>query len=367
MNNAGLDHLVRTDLGESIQQALDVVGDANGDGYVLIGVIANGSGARGGNTTQHIEINRAYPVPFGLVGCSVTLHDPDAGDGLPTASITASASSPPSSPANPSFTGESSIFVMDLHAADSEVAGWVIEGDNRELRNVGTTRNVTGVVILGDNNTMHNGSATRNATIGVDVQGSGNLLETVQAMANGSFGIRVSGTSNTIYQGKVGDRRKGNGSDGISLTGTGHLVRENTVYANGGNGIFATGTNHQLLKNTTGGAGKGNALTGILVQGSGNLLQENRASANGDAGFDISGGTSAAPNRLGSNSSNVGPSGGTSENLGPEYRLLGVVSSPGGDNKADSVFVPKTSVPVKCPIFPTTSVTGNFTAPVLCE
>src|SRR5262249_55626091 len=51
MNNAGLDHLVRTDLGESIQQALDVVGDANGDGYVLIGVIANGSGARGGNTT----------------------------------------------------------------------------------------------------------------------------------------------------------------------------------------------------------------------------------------------------------------------------------------------------------------------------
>jgi hypothetical protein len=75
--NQGLDALVRIDLGESIQAALDTVNDDNGDGYVFIGVIANANGAYGGHTTQHFEINRAYARPMALIGCSVTVHDDD--------------------------------------------------------------------------------------------------------------------------------------------------------------------------------------------------------------------------------------------------------------------------------------------------
>ena len=92
------------DLGESIQNAVDTAADTNGDGYIIIGVIANATGALGGHTSQTVVINRAYALPFALIGCSVTLHDPNRGDGQPTARIATSASSPmtPNNPARSS-------------------------------------------------------------------------------------------------------------------------------------------------------------------------------------------------------------------------------------------------------------------------
>jgi hypothetical protein len=81
----------------------------------------------------------------------------------------------------------------------------------------------------------------------------------------------------------------------------------------------------------------------------------------------VSGGTSAAPNRLKGNQSNLGLPGSTTENAGAEYRLLDAVTNAGGGNKADGILVPKTTVPVKCPAFPATNATLILAAPSVCE
>src|SRR5262249_51452280 len=114
--NRGPDVVVRADLGESIQAAVDAARDQNGDGFIIVAVAGRAGVRRGGNVTQSLDIGRAFDKPFALVACSVTLHDPMPGDGAPTARIERSATSP------------GNIFVMDLHAADSGVAGWLVEG-----------------------------------------------------------------------------------------------------------------------------------------------------------------------------------------------------------------------------------------------
>src|SRR5262249_22144197 len=127
------DKVVRTDLGESIQDAVDKAADTNGDGLIIIGVVTNAFGNLGGNANQRVTVSKVHDKPFMLFACSVTLHDPDKADGLPTGLITAGAGSP------------GNIFVMDLHGDDSEVAGWKVEGSGRTLRNVATSGNATGV------------------------------------------------------------------------------------------------------------------------------------------------------------------------------------------------------------------------------
>jgi hypothetical protein len=37
---------------------------------------------------------------------------------------------------------------MDLHGGDSEVAGWVVDGSKRELRNVQSTGNLRATTML---------------------------------------------------------------------------------------------------------------------------------------------------------------------------------------------------------------------------
>jgi hypothetical protein len=311
LNNKGIDNLVRVDLGESIQNAVDTAADTNGDGYILIGVIANATGALGGHTSQTVVINRAYALPFALIGCSVTLHDPNRGDGQPTARIAASASSPttPNNPAN--------ILVMDLHASDSDAAGWLVEGNGRELRNVSVSGNAAGISVVGDRNTVHNAVVYGNQGIGISVLGHDNLLDTPDVTKSASHGIQVTGDRNQVLKALAGDKDKGNQDDGIR------------------------------------------------VDGVGNLLQDNRANANGGKGFDVSGGTGAAPNRLKNNQSNSAGSG--TDNGGGEYVLLNYVKNDGGGNKADGIVVPKTSAPVKCPTFPATNATVNFPSASVCE
>jgi hypothetical protein len=299
-------------------------------------------------------ISGAYAEPFALISCSVTLHDPNRSDGQPTARIASTATSP------------GNIFVMDLHGADSEVAGWKVEGDGRTLRNVFTSNNATGIWVVGNANMVHGGVNQANTGVGVKVEGASNVLDTVDAMANKSHGIQILGDNNQVLKTDAGERGKGNRGDGVNVSGNGNLISETRAFANVGSGIAVTGNDTQVLKSDAGDAGKGNGGDGIRVVGAGNLLDSNRARTNLGDGFDVSGGTSATPNGLRNNQSNTGSPGSTTENKGAEYRLLGYVTSE-GNNKADKIVVPKTSSPAKCPTFPAANATVDFSSANLCE
>ncbi len=410
-DNLGPDVIVRLDLGQKVQDAVDKATDSNGDGYIIILVVKDNTGKLGGSTTENVVISKPYEERFALLACSVTVHALDAK--LPAGHIMTSASSPFGSPEN--------IFVMDLHGADSGLAGWLVEGDGRYIRNVANTNNATGISFVGNGNTMHNGNAVGNSGVGIQVNGNGNSIETPDSFANGGCGIQVTGNSNSVDGADVGDKGKGNLGGGICVTGDSNILSENDVFANtgtgisvagksnqlpknnvgdvkektntgdginvvgdsnqlsendvynnGGNGISVTGNTNTFLKNVVGDAKKGNGLDGFHVAGAGNALQENKASANGVSapagdgdGFDISGGTAGSPNTLKSNQSNSGSSGGSGENKGAEYRLLGYVKNNGGGNKADGATVPSGS---KCATtFPATNATVLFSPAAVCE
>jgi hypothetical protein len=241
LNGRVPDVIVRTDLGQSIQAAVDNATDTNGDGYIIVGVVNNGSGTLGGHVSQRVTVSQVYPKPFLLFGCSVTLHDPNKADGLPTGLITAGAGSP------------GNIFVMDLHGADSEVAGWKVEGDGRTLRNVGTSGSAVGVWLAGNNNTMHNGAGSSNTGVGILVSGNGNTVDSSDAFANGSHGVQVTGNTNSILKVDTGEIGKGNGGDGVNVSGTGTTLTEITSRSNGGNGFKVTSSGNSLKKNDAGG------------------------------------------------------------------------------------------------------------------
>jgi hypothetical protein len=350
--NTGMDHVIRTDLGESIQAILDVADDFNGDGVILIGILTNASGVAGGSARENIVINRAYSNPFGLFACSVTLRADNPA--LPTAEITSLATPP-------------GIVVFDLHPADSSVAGWKVGGSGRYIRNARPTKNAIGFLIEGSNNTIQGAVAERNTGVGIKVTDDGNKLDTVDAMASGSHGIEVIGASNQLLKCDAGERAKANQGDGVRVTGDGNLIRECKAFANAANGISVTGSANQLIKNTAGDVSKGNGGDGIHVAGAGNLLDSNRASANTGDGLEVRGGSALAPNRLKANQSNMGSPGSSKENTGIEYRLADRVQNFGGGNKADNITVPKTSSPQKCPAFPATGATVNFAVENLCE
>jgi hypothetical protein len=292
--NGGIDLVVKAHQGESIQQAVDNAFDLNQDGYIIVGVTAKEGGLLGGHVTQAVTIDRNFLAPFALVGCSVTLHDPTPADPHPTARVSALAAAPPDG------TG-TSIFVMDLHAADSQAAGWLVEGEGRYLRNVETSGNAIGVRIVGSNNTMHNGNAAGNTGAGVLVTGDANAVKSTDSMQNGGAGIQVVGNGNLIYQTDVGDRNAGNGGDGIAVSGAGNQLLENDVYANAGDGIEtrggAAGAPNILKKNKLGDRNKGNLGFGVLAEaddaGNGGAspieLEENTLKANGLGGVRIFG------------------------------------------------------------------------------
>jgi hypothetical protein len=253
--NLGMDLVVRTDLGESIQDAIDHAADHNGDGQIMVGVYGTPSLKPGGHTSEQIVIDQAYPAPFRLVGCSVTLHDPAPADGRPTIHVTATASP--------------DIFVMGLYAEDSETAGWLVEGDGRSLYSVDARRNATGALVLGDGNRVELGHFRYNAGHGLSVLGDGNRVIGAEALENGGHGFRVVGDDNQVVRVVAGDRRVGNGGDGIHVIGAGLLLERNTVMANGGDGIEVSGGTaanpNVLLRNLIGGYDEGNGGLGILM------------------------------------------------------------------------------------------------------
>jgi hypothetical protein len=355
LNGKVPDIIVRTDLGQPIQAAVDGVTDSNNDGYLIVGVVNNGSGALGGHVyNQSVVVSQAYDKPFWLIGCSVTLHDPTPGDGNAVIQIAASASSP----------GPYNIFLMDLHAADSAQAGIESTGDGRYLRNENVLSNAFGFKVTGNNNTIHNGSATSNG-VGVWISGDGNTATDTNAYSNTSHGFQVIGDSNRLLKLDSGDSGKGNGGDGFNVAGDSNLLSEDDAFANAGNGFVVVGNSNSIFKGRSGDSGKGNGTVatqgdGYNVAGFGNAFQESRASANKGDGWDVSGGVMGSPNKFKSILSNTGSSGSaTLENAGSEFRLVGYVLNNGGGNKADNVAIPKTTAPVKCNLFPATNATAN--------
>jgi hypothetical protein len=329
--NTGPDKLVKVYLGQSVQAAIDTASDVNGDGYIIILVQGKPGNALGGNATESIHISQNYSKPFALLACSVTLHDADRGDGKPTGLIEASAGSP------------ANIFVMDLHGADSETAGWKVVGNGRYMRNVGNSNNAIGMWIAGDGNTNHNGAASGNSGDGYYVVGGGNLFDSSDSYSNGTNGIEVVGNNNTLKKTDVGDRGKGNSGDGIHVTGTGNVLDENDAFANSGNGIFvdATGGAATLSKNRSGDRDKGNGGWGFLLAGGTGSLTENAGEANGGGGFKILTGGHTLKNNV------SGGSGSGEDNTGCEFSVTGNNTNSGG-NKANNTTVAGNPFPTGC-------------------
>jgi hypothetical protein len=318
-----------------VQAAVDEAADRNGDGYVIIGVVGRNGGLLGGHATQQVVISQAYSLPFALIGCSVTLHDPNPGDGSPTGRILASASAPADG-------NGARIFVMDLHADDSGVAGWLVEGNGRYLRNVEARNNAVGVRFAGNTNTMHNGAVENNVGAGLVVQGNGNTVDSTDAFANGGHGVQVTGSTNQILKVDTGDRNKGNGGDGLHVEGAGNLLQENDAFANGGDGIevVTTGSSPNVVKKNVSGdrSGKGNFGYGIYISGPGNgsasplEVEQNTVKANGLAGIKIAG----AGHQLKNNIS--GGTGSGETNVGCEFDAApGNINATG--NKSDGIAV----------------------------
>ncbi len=333
VGNRGPDLVVRVDLGERIQDAIDVTSDLNGDGYIIVAAATSATGAPYGTTAQRVVVDRTYLLPFGLFGCSLTLRDPAPGAGLPTAHITAEAAAP-------------DLFVMDLHAMGSPVVGWMVEGNGRYLRNAYGKDNAVGYWFIGDGNTLHNGIAEANSTVGVLMEGDGNTVKDTRVTSNGSHGIQIAGDHNSVLKNPVGDRGKGNGGAGITVTGAGNLIQENKVYASGGDGIEVTGglagSPNVVRRNAVGDKAKGNAGNGIHVRddlgnGAPNALEIelNTARSNGRNGILVAAG--ATGHELKNNTS--GDGGPELDNGECEYLVAaGNLNATG--NKANGSTVP---------------------------
>jgi hypothetical protein len=317
--NQGPDVLVHVHRGESIQSAIDNASDLNGDGFIIVAVVAKDGAVLGGTATQSVVIDRTFTLPFGLFACSVTIADPTPGDGNPTARISSAASAPPDALG-------ARIFVMDLHASGSNVAGWLVEGNNRYLRNVEARNNLVGIKFVGNSNTMHNGAVESNQGAGLIFQGNSNKADSTDSFSNAGHGVLVTGNSNQLLKVDAGDKNKGNGGDGVHVEGADNTISENRAFANLGDGIevvAASGSPNILKKNVAGDkSGKNNAGNGILVAGPGNgaaspiELDQNTVKANGLVGIRITGSGHQLKNNV------SGGTGSGETNAGCEFNVV---------------------------------------------
>jgi hypothetical protein len=312
--NLGMDVVVRADLGESIQDAVDNAVDINGDGYLLIGIQARSTVSPGGHTAQSLVIDRAFPLPLGIVGCSVRMGDPTPLDTEPVVKITSAASSP-------------DLFVMGIYPTGSGGPGWQVHGDGRTIYSSNAENNATGIIVTGDGNTIWLGYYHGNAGTAIQVVGDDNLIKGAQVWSNGGHGIQVVGNGNRIDTNRVGDLQRPNGGEGISVSGRGNTLHKNRVFSNLGNGIEVTGGTaaqpNVLTQNVVGDRGLGNGGHGIFLfndvgSGAGGPLElyKNTARANGLDGFRL------APTAIGHElRGNVSGGNATYDNGGCEYSV----------------------------------------------
>jgi hypothetical protein len=296
-NNFGPDIVVDVRV-DSLQAAVDGAVDVNNDGYIIIGVIGKDGGVPGGSGTLEVEIGKAYPKPFALIGCGVTLLDPVSCNGKSVVTVKPTATSP-EFPVGSGVT----IYIQDLAVTGSESApGFTINGDGRMLEGVGSSMNTHGIKVTGNSNKIRNSFVIGNVINGVVVQGNGNTVEGVRATGSSSGdGIQVIGNSNTINKNTSGDQNAGNGNNGITVSGTGNMVKGNSAYANFSNGIEVNGGTAaapNIVKNNVAGAlQRGNKNTGIVIGGTG---------AGAGGAVDIAGNTAQANLMIGINVTGAG-------------------------------------------------------------
>ena len=257
-DNAGPDIVVRVDLGESIQYAIDVATDRNGDGYIIVGAVNSGIGAPYGTTAQRVVIDREYSLPFGLFGCSLSLRIPHRS--MACRRRTSKRLPRPRRP------------VRDGPPRDRQrwwAGGWRATAATCGMPMPRTTGSVTCSSATAIRSTTARRRAT--ATIGVLVAGDGNTVKDTRVTESGSHGIEVTGDNNALLKNLVGDRNKGNGGAGITLQGVGNLVQENKVYASGADGIMVTGgtaaSPNIIRQNVAGDKLRGNGGNGIHILG----------------------------------------------------------------------------------------------------
>jgi parallel beta-helix repeat protein len=242
---------------ESVQDAVDDVTDLNGDGYLIIMVIAHANGSLGGTVPQKVVVDKDYfndpnpdigNKPFGLFGCSVTMTG--GGETDPAIWIQTTAQGKETT-----INGhKSTVLVADLHGGNSKW-GLVAEGTERYIRNEQPTGNGIGIVVSGDGNTVHNGVVQNSATVGLEILGNNNFVTDTRVYTSGTDGVVVSGDNNELRKMLIGDIGKGNGGDGLLLGGNGNVLQENTARSNTKDGFhIVVGTGNTLKKNISGGS-----------------------------------------------------------------------------------------------------------------
>ncbi len=303
----------------SLQAAIDTASDTNNDGYIIIGVVAQDGGQPGGSAFQTVEVSQPYPKPFVLIGCSITLNDPEPCDGKPAARIHASAGSPEFPPGS-----GVTLYVQEISVLGSNSSSaWLVEGDGRFLEAIEGRSSLKGVHIAGNNNTLARSFANGNTISGVTVEGDHNSLIEVKARNNATGeGIHVVGDDNLIARSTA--ESNGDGDEaGVRVAGTGNLIRASKAFSNRGSGFHVSGGTvaaPNLLKgNTAGASNRGNLRHGIELQGAGpgaagpvDVLR-NRTEGNSIDGLRITG----TGHRLKDNSSG----GGAASNFICQYRV----------------------------------------------
>jgi hypothetical protein len=325
-----------------------------------------------GGLPNHTSLQAAYDAAangevigiFGKFTENVVLGDHDLIEGDKTLKITqcTSAQFTAADNAKPVFdvTSTGNLTIVSPDSVNGSI-GWRVASDGHHLKSIRANDSFgPGVLVVGNSNEVSWNEIAGN-TVGMQVEGDGNDLRggTIQENTGDGVWLTATADSNKLQGATI----QLNGGNGVRVDGTLNLIKSNgRLNQNTLSGLAGAGSDNTIQSN----AADDNSGSGFSISGPGNLFQDNKASKNTLFGFDIAAGTSSKPNRLRSNASNNGSSGGSSENDSFEFNLLDYVKNESGGNKADGVGIPKTTVPTKCSQFPATNATKNFAAAYAC-
>jgi parallel beta-helix repeat protein len=218
--------------------------------------------------------------------------------------------------------------------------GWELLSGGHELKSIRANgASVAGVRISSNGNAV-SWNAIAGNPIGLDVLGSTNVLKGSTIGPNSGSGVHFgpAATGNSLSGATIQD----NAGNGIWIEGSSNTISSNKLYRNL-NGIQVSGSSNTISSNTSeSNTGAGADGDGIKVSGKNNQFKDNKESKNRGDGFEVALITSTG-NKLTSNASNNGSSGGSSENVGFEYRFVAAIVN-GGSNKKDGASFASTAI-----------------------